>query len=506
MEGNNITPEILEKWKDLIAACKSYYIDCQPTGIPDDVYDKWEDEAWNWDGFSVRDYVLQTFLPPGTKTQNRDVDKIKKTKVEGKSMLEAMKEVSSYFSPEKLYFNLKYDGTSLALYLNPSTGRARRIVTVGNTKIGDFGVDQTTKLSNLILPLQFPKGITTIQMEALVDTESLPDSGDDNKYRARQLANGLINSKYKADDVNELLTIRAYRWWCDDSPEGIAFSRLDYREALKSLPILQTTTGRVIFAPADSWTIEELEKLPGYTETDLTKTLTGSFLNDGWVVYGADQKCKGALKFSGAGVDTEIPTTTVKSIQWNDQSEKGKDSWSANVIIEPITLRGCVVKKPSAGSVSKLIKGNITPGAKVKVILANSTIPMVGDVITPGNGDYQFPTCSCGYTLGKKDIYGSNLKCGNPGCTSRGERMKKYLEGLKSITHLDLGKFLVIDRFKWENTKISTDKFLQLVMEGREELAKTYLRKEMTTELQLKNFDLVWPMAWLTLRESFIKS
>lgn len=500
-----IKKEILEKWKDLIGACKAYYIDSVPTGIPDSVYDQWEKDAWEQDGFSVRDYILETFLPPGTKTKNKNVDKIQKVKVDGKTMFQALKEVSEGLG-EPCYMNLKYDGTSLAIYLDPTTGHPRRIVTVGNTKIGDLGVDQTSKLLHLI-PKQFPKGITTIQAEALVDTDSLKDLTEDGKYRARQLANGLINSKYKADEIDQLLTIRAYRWWVDNSPEGITISQMDYRDVLKSFPTNITTEGRVIFAPADTWTIDELEKIPGYTETDHTKTLSGSFLNDGWVVYlGNTSKCWGALKFSGAGNDTEIPTTTVKSIQWNDQASKGKDSWSANVIVEPITLRGCTVKKPSAGSVSKLLKNNITPGAEVKVILANSTIPMVGDVVKGGNGDFMFPVCECGYQLGKKDIYGSNLKCGNPECSSRLTRMKNYLASLKSITALDLGKFLVIDRFKWENTGISIDQLLQFVMDDKEDLARKYLRNEMTTDLQRKNFDLIWPAAWKTLRESFINS
>lgn len=500
-----ISPKVLEKWANLIQATKNYYIDCIPTGISDSVYDSWERQAWEEDGFDSRDYVFRTWLPQGTKTKNKDVDKISKLKVEGPSMYQAISDTIKGIGGG--YANLKYDGTSLALYLDPKNGVPLRIVTVGNTKIGDFGVDQTSKLLHL-MPPQFPLGIKTIQMEALVDTESLKELEGSDPYRARQLANGLINSKYKADEIDQFLTFRAYRWWVDESiPQGRAFSRLDYATALSFLPTTRDKkTGRVIFAPADAWTLEELATLPGYTETDKTVTPTGTFLNDGWVIYSPTGTCWGALKFSGAGSDTEIPTTTVLGLQWNDQSGKGKDSWSANVLIEPITLRGCTVKKPSAGSVSKLVKNNITPGAKVKVILANSTIPMVGDVVSGGNGDYQFPKCSCGYQMTSLDIYGSNLKCGNPECTSRGERMKKYLEGLTSITHLDLGKFLVIDRFKWENTGISIDQVLDCVVNDQQEKLRNYLRKEMTTLLQQRNFDLVFPMAWKTLRENFLKS
>ena len=39
---NNITEKSLEKWKDLILACKNYYIDSVPTGMDDAVYDMLE--------------------------------------------------------------------------------------------------------------------------------------------------------------------------------------------------------------------------------------------------------------------------------------------------------------------------------------------------------------------------------------------------------------------------------------------------------------------------------
>ena len=68
---------ILEKWATLIEACKSYYVDSKPTGFTDMEYDALEQRALEEDGFSVRDYIFQTYLK-GTKGKNSYIEKIKK--------------------------------------------------------------------------------------------------------------------------------------------------------------------------------------------------------------------------------------------------------------------------------------------------------------------------------------------------------------------------------------------------------------------------------------------
>ena len=100
--------------------------------------------------------------------------------------------------------------------------------------------------------------------------------------------------------------------------------------------VCSKTDGHILFSPADVWTIEELMSAGNkeYTETDKTVTSTGYFLNDGWVVYDEFGICLGALKFAGAGSGTEALKTTVRGIQWNSQVAKGKDSWSANILID----------------------------------------------------------------------------------------------------------------------------------------------------------------------------
>ena len=194
---------------------------------------------------------------------------------------------------------------------------------------------------------------------------------------------------------------------------------------------------------------------------------------------------------------------------------KGKDSWAANVIIDPVIIHGSTVTKPSAGSVKKLVKNKISPGAEVSIILANSTIPMIGECYVPGNGDYMFPKCSCGYQMSESDIYGSRLKCGNTRCSSRESRMSGYLKSLEYLLQLDLNKFLVIDGFKWEDTDIDLERILKLVEDSvnwKEDIDpgfyiqyRNYLMSYMNTDARKRNLDLVVLSSWIVLRDEYVR-
>ena len=503
---------ILEKWKDLIYAAKAYWIDSIPTGMDDSTFDELEKRAIEEDGFYARDYVYNTYLK-GTKTKNEYIEKIKKEKVEGKTMLEAILEKEA--SLGKLYCDLKYDGSSVALYIDPRTGEFKRAVTVGNQNLDNFGVDSTAKLWKHV-PHRFPKGIVAIQCEALIDLNHLPPGIDPEK--ARQKANGLITSKYLQDEVDEYLTLRAYRYYTADSVDGKAISSLDYREVLGSFETIRSASGRIMFAPADVFTTEELAKNPGYCESDRTQTSTGLFLNDGWVLYNSGGVCVGALKYAFAGGESDgVIKTTVRSIKWNDQTAKGKDSWAANVIVDPVIVHGIKIVKPSAGSVGKLVRNKISPGAEVSVILANSTIPQVSECFKPGNEDYQFPVCACGYHMSASDIYGARLKCGNPRCSVREGRMEKYLRSVSDWSKLDLNKLLVIDGFDFGKTDIDVRKLLKLCADAADEENETrcpatydyygdfrnYLMSYMNTDARKRNLDLVVGSAWFSIRNVY---
>lgn len=485
-----------EKWSSLIEIAKKYWIDSEPTGISDEEFDKLEHEA-ALDGFFVRDFVIDKYLK-GTRTKNQYISKFKKFKVEGISMLEAMKKSAEELGiPEdEAYYPPKYDGSSLAIYIDPHNGRPHRVVTVGNLNTEDYGVDQTWKLLKL-LPKSFPLGIKALQCEALIDLNRL---SSDERERARQKANGLINSKYCDSEVSSLLTLRAYRYYLDDSYYGQKLQQDDYKDVLYSLPVIKSPIdGHITFAPAEVWSLEDLIRKGGdFTEHDIVDTKTGKFMADGYVLYNKQGQCQRALKFAGAGSGSEAIKTTVRGIQWNDQNEKGKDSWSANVIIDPVNIKGCVIKKPSAGSVSKLIKNNISVGAEIGIILANSTIPMVGNIFKPGNGDFMWPTCNCGYTLSGKDIFGSLIKCGNPNCS---ERIKRMRASITDKNNINLDTLLVIDRFKWENTTVDMSCIKAMILSDNKQGYHDYLISFLKSDLQKRNLELVWEASWTVLKE-----
>ena len=493
MENN-----ILDKWSKLIQAAKDYYIDSVPTGLTDAEYDELEARALLEDNFEVRAYVFENFLPKGARAKNSYVEKFKKEKVSG-LMLDAIKK----YGPE-YYYDLKYDGTSLAIYIDPNTGVPQRAVTCGNSSLG-WGIDQTWKIIGLgFLPKKFPLGIVAVQCECLIDLDRMP--ADLEAERARQKCNGIVNGKKEdiIEDAKNLLTLRAYRYYTDDSPNGKSIKSLDYRDVIRSFDtVYSPIDNHILFAPADIFTLDDLKENEGYCETDHTRTSTGFFLNDGYIVYDKKGNVVIGLKYSGAG-SGELIKTKVKSIQWNSQVSKGKDSWSANVILDPpVNLHGSTVKKPSAGSVSKLIEKNITPGAEISIILANSTIPMVGDCFGGGNGDFMWPKCTRGYQMSQKDVYGSLLKCGNPDCKERKDRMKSYIYSLSDIMQLDLNKFLVIDRFDWNKTDVDIAVLLRYIVNGDKDGYREYLMSYMNTDLRKKNMDLVWEASYNTLEDVY---
>jgi hypothetical protein len=139
--------------------------------------------------------------------------------------------------------------------------------------------------------------------------------------------------------------------------------------------------------------------------------------------------------------------------------------------------------------------------------MANSTIPMVGESFKEGNGDFMWPTCSCGYTMSEKDVYGSLLKCGNPMCAERLGRMDSYVKSLGNVyNELNLNKLLVIDRFKWEDTDINIEFLLKSIENNTPDDYYSQLRSYMKTDLQVRNLDLVWKASFIVLRNFYEKS
>ena len=494
----NVSKEILEKHALGIEAARKYWVTNEPTNMLDRDFNILE-EAARADGLELRDYVLQEVA--GTRYPNANyLSEVKKVQVTG-DMYTAVQEFYIWylnnFGHEPLFL-LKYDGSSLVGYYDANTGECIRVVTAGGSNRTSDGIDWTYKFKRYF-PNTFGTGICAIQAECLVALEH--GYGE----TSRQKGNGLVNSKYMENEVDALCNLRAFRYF--QLPQSPV---LDFEKTISLMPQIKNMAGDIKFAGAWVMRYQEIMSLgPDIVNKDIWSTPTGTFLVDGIVAYSSETgECIQALKYKDAG---RGETTEVLGIKRNDQSKKGKDSWSANAIINPVTVRGSVINKPSVGSISKMVENGVSKGARVTVILANSTIPMIDKVIQSGDLNYEWPTCSCGYQMSEKDIYGALLKCSNPECSSRLTRMTEYLNTCSSIADVDLNKLLVIDRFDWSKKVADLVQFkaeiVDAILNGpnqNKEDLKVVLSKYIKTALQKKNLDLVVGPAWTALRNKLI--
>lgn len=482
--GYTVPEEILLKHSRALEAARNYWVLHLPTGMLDEEFDLLEQKARE-DGLELRDYVCQEIQ--GTRSENADyITKIPKKQIDS-DMYEAIIAFTNEYrasTGEELYWIPKYDGSSLAAYYDTATGRCIRVVTVGGSNLGSSGIDQTKKLARYFPNLP-NTGICAIQAECLVPLEC--GYGES----SRQKANGLVNSKFLDDQVDSLIAIRGFRYFLDPShPKSMILANMSYREVMSRIPVVYNMAGKCKFSMGFVNTVEEL--LPDQVNKDIWKTNTGTFLVDGLVAYSQAGVCIQALKYKDAG-RREI--AEVLGIKWNNQISKGKDSWSANALITPVTVRGSKCTKPTVGSIKKMLTTGLSKGAKVTIIMANSTIPQVSEVLEQGNLDFEWPTCSCGHTMDQNDIFGALLKCGNPNCSERYHRMLNYLRGLKELSDLNLDNLLVIDRFKWSekaDLEIVIPGVWNIISENRGSAAlMEYLSPYTTTALQKKNLQLV---------------
>ena len=510
----NIDPTILEKHAIGIEAARKYYITGEPTGFSDDYYSNVLELNARKDGLELRDWVMQEVQ--GHRTMNADyIGKVSKVQVSG-NMFEALSDYVSNVSPEISYLIPKYDGSSLAAYYN-TEGRCIRVVTIGGSNLGNEGIDQTEKFGLFFPDLDPSLGICALQCECLVPLEF--GYGE----RSRQKANGLINASYEPlsfeefsgserkyvkylekfeknldevkNEINSIVSLRAFRFFLFPG-----YSSLDYREVLENLPVVKNSAGNIKFCGGYVFTLPEYE---GYMNSDIWSTPTGTFLVDGIVGYTSDGTCVKALKYRDAG---RGESTEVLGLKWTNQVSKGKDSWSCNALIDPIEVRGSKITKPTVGSLKDMVKSGLSKGARVTIILANSTIPKVSKVLEPGNRDYEWPTCSCGYQMGPQDIYGIRLKCGNHACTERYTRMLDYLRSLENPHDIDLTKLLVLDGFDWKKKVPEYESLLAQVLDivGSNSGVPTlyiFLEHFLSTPLQKKNLNLVIYPAYEALRE-----
>lgn len=304
------------------------------------------------------------------------------------------------------YANLKYDGGGIKLVYDKN-GRLQRVQSTPDEKLGIIRTEQFWD----IVPHQIPAelGIKCIRGEVLVD------AGVYGKL-ARNKANGLINSTVNQDEIPREAFIRWYKLTYFDGNWTLQRQMKD----TYSIPDINMERERRTDYDSDHvgrFKDEVFIHAEYLDENDMpwdaiwTENGTGHrFQVDGVVVYTDAVGIRGKKFYF-----TDSAVTTVLDVQWNQQPN---GSYAAVLKLDPVTIDEKFVKQVSSGGVRNMMglsdnsPGAMGIGAKVRVILANTTIPKIVEVLQESN-DFNWPTCKCGYQMNENDCYGATLKCGN---------------------------------------------------------------------------------------------
>lgn len=285
----------------------------------------------------------------------------------------------------------KFDGTSITIrYVN---GRLFDILSA------DSGISQYDKFKDFV-PREVNPRISEVYCEAVIHLKH--GFGD----RSRSKANGLVNSKYLQHEVDEYMTLIAFRIETEDND--------NYFLLMNQLP---TIPDKFILTPT-KFKISENKNI-----------LNDEYLIDGVVRY--DQNGQNGLIYKI--YFNEVVPSVVESIilQYTD-----KDAYSTKVKIETTRIEGSNINYVTTGGASRMFDLGIGVGSKVQVIKSGATIPIIKQVLEPTEGDIEL-YCECGTQLTRQDVVGLNLKCSNDECSKRNElfynRLSYYAENFKDL-------------------------------------------------------------------------
>jgi hypothetical protein len=427
LQGPNPKINVMEteKIKKLKIAANQFYLNLYPEvpRISDQEYDALEREYYEATGQRALALVDWDITP---RVPTKPVPKVNKVIVQDNDLEKAVRSYLDRNNITDYMIFFKYDGCSIQCeYVN---GRKCRIT---STPSSDYAMVRTESFFDLF-PDELPdKSITCLRGEVLVDYRPYGE-------KARNVANGLTNSKYQKDKVNKEALIRIYGI---DFEDGI-FDYDRYKKALKSLPTVYMDRGKPFLIPV-SKAATDLSIGNTFPKKSLVDFIPNEHLEPGqerfeslspdkYVVFDENVyvdhiQVDGVVVYSKKEIlafkfyFTESATTTVRDIIWN---KKPNGSYAPVLRIDPIVLNDKSINNVSANGVPSLMSGKWGIGAEIEVILANLTIPKAVRTFK-GSEDYKFPKCECGYKMSKNDIYGATLKCGNKGVCS--DRLKMWL-------------------------------------------------------------------------------
>lgn len=320
----------------------------------------------------------------------------------------------------------KYDGSSgVAYYTN---GKLSHIASMSDK---DTGVIQTDKLRSFV-PAEVSTNISFIRFELLVDVRHYEN--------ARGKANGLMNSKYLQDEVDQLVTLVAFDVVDIDS------NHVPYK-SWNLNPI--KNDNRYVFIPSP--TVDKIilceERGIAYMEDYDFK-----FCIDG-IVFSEDEEYdySWAYKYDYLSV----AKTIIKELQWWYTDGEG---YSCTLRIDPVELDNKTIRNVSTNGVRNIIDKGLGVGAEIEVAFSGMTIPKVVGVITPVEPDLTID----GHVYTEDDIYGGVFKNPNPEDPKRLETREgwmkdEYKHRAYILEYLEwfLLSFLNIARWNYESKRIN---------------------------------------------------
>jgi len=411
IELNVFSAYDLNYFRELIEAAIAFYKGMPSTGLTDKEYDERRVNLISRTGKDVFHFIeLVDGLEIGDEIPSRPFEA--KEQVDG-SLKERIKEYVSELGEDYL-ISPKYDGSGIkAIYRN---GRLMRIIS------GDLGIDRTAKLKSFF-PENIDPSITQLHAEALVSLSHGLGGLTRNK------ANGLINSKYLQDEVDEMIEIRIFN--------------IDFEDGVYDFKRLATYLVNFNFNlpnKTETATILSLDQVP---ESDRLETKYDNFLVDGVVVY--HEKGIRCFKF----YYTETKEVIIKNISWG---ESDYEAYSPVAEFDTVTLQDTNVSRASYNGCNFLFDNKCGIGSKVLVARVNSTIPKIVKILETSE-NYGFPTCTCGKVINTQ--YGNSIKCSDPECTNKYEVRVNWIErninkrNATLVTKKDFIDLISIDTHVW---------------------------------------------------------
>jgi hypothetical protein len=349
-----------DKDKEFLAQAELFYSGQQPLWS-DKEYDNYRINVFEPKYGDVTNYVAS--LHQGEHVSHRESARFKLTKTSiTHQYADRCKDILDE-SSDNIYWMYKYDGCSLVAYY--TKGRLTQVCTKSAV---EWGIDRTATL-RWLFPEVVSENIDSIQGEAVVKVSEIGG-----EYAARSKANGLINSKYKSDEIRRLVHVRAFK---------VGFVDLD--------PSIRRMINALTALPIPEHGRFQVAKRINKSDVSDSSIGTEDILYDGIVAYNMDNdSILGYKRHSD-----EHLVTKITNIEWNLSS---KGLWVPKFNFDEVVfnavygddgevLGGIHVKRASCGSANRLFSMKAGVGAIVEVYRANSTIPQVSKVIEPST-DY----------------------------------------------------------------------------------------------------------------------